>query len=262
MAGKLATHVWRCWWLPLLLLVLLLPAARVTAATKLTINSDDGPPYSTPDLKGLSDLLVLEACRRSGLAIEILRVPSERALLNVDQGIDDGTYNRIAGLEASYFNLVMVPEPLTEFEFVAFSHRVDFRTGDWSSLKPYSVGIITGWKILEANIHDVRELYKVSDERLLFNLLEKDRADLVVIDRRQGLAACRLLSSCPTHVLEPPLAVRTMYLYLNRKHQGLVRQLAAALRGMRADGTSARIEREVMERYPAARTPKKPGGPR
>jgi polar amino acid transport system substrate-binding protein len=241
----------------LLTALLLFPAPRVSAAEKLTINCDDGPPYSTPDQKGLSDLRVREAFRRAGLEIEIARVPSERALLNVDQGIDDGTYDRIAGVESAYPSLVMVPEPVTEFEFVAFSRRLDIRIADWSSLKPYSVGIVTGWKLLEANIREVRELLKVRDERQLFNLLDKNRADLVVIERRQGLEACRQNAGGVPHVLDPPLAVRKMYLYLNRKHAGLVQRLADALRGMNADGTSARIEREVMERYPAAGKPRK-----
>lgn len=249
-------------WFTVLLLMLLLPPAHAAAAAKLSIVCDDGAPYSTPDQKGLSDLLVLEAFRRSGLEIEIRRVPSERALLSVNQGVDDGTYNRIAGLEAAYPNLVMVPEPLTEFEFVAFTRRLAFRTDDWSSLKPYAVGIVTGWKILEANIRDVQALLKVRDEQMLFTLLHKDRVDLVVTDRRQGLVACGLIASCSIRALGPPLAVRKMYLYLNRNRSGLVQKLASALREMKDDGTFARIERDVQELFPAIRDLERLGGSR
>jgi len=45
--------------------------------------------------------------------------------------------------------------------------------------------------------------------------------------------------------LEPPLASREMYLYLNKKHEHLVEKVAEALRSMKEDGRYDQIVKET-----------------
>jgi hypothetical protein len=63
----------------------------------LVLNSADGPPFSKPDETGIIDLVLKEAFRRVGIEISIIAVPAERALRNAGEGIEDGTFSRIAG---------------------------------------------------------------------------------------------------------------------------------------------------------------------
>ncbi|SNB46835.1 polar amino acid transport system substrate-binding protein [Geobacter sp. DSM 9736] len=223
------------------ILALLLFSSRSALPDTYVLNTDNTYPRSTPDGKGFQDLIIKEMFRRIGHKAKIVHVPSERALANANEGIDDGDFVRIAGLDKKYPNLVMVPEKVSEFEFAAFSRNPSIRISGWESLKPYNVGIITGWKILETNVSGTRSLTKVKDDKALFDLLVNDRADIVVFDRLQGAAFIKRERLAGIKPLEPLLARRDMYLYLNRRHADLVPRLAAALREMKQDGTWQRI---------------------
>jgi len=219
------------------------------AAESMVFNTADDPPNATADHRGLVDLVMIEAFRRLAIPLTISYLPAERAMLNADAGIDDGSYSRVEGLEAIYPHLIRVPEPVTTFEFVAFGKGPDFRTDGWESLRPYNVGIITGWKILEKNIRETKSLTKVSSAAALFSLLERERADLVVYDRLQGMVLLRELAFDNIRILAPPLAVRKMYPYLHEKHASLVPELAATLREMKRDGTYKAIMDRVLQDF-------------
>ena len=50
-------------------------------------------------------------------------------------------------------------------------------------------------------------------------------------------------------VLEPPLATREMFLYLNKKHLPLIPALTKQLRSMKDDGTYDRIFEKTLGPY-------------
>ncbi|MFH0726443.1 MAG: transporter substrate-binding domain-containing protein [Pseudomonadota bacterium] len=212
-----------------------------TGSRTLVLNSADGPPFSRADGTGIIDLVLKEIFRRVGIEIRILAVPAERALRNASEGDEDGIFSRIAGMSEKYPGLVQVPEKLVDFEFVAFSKKIDVEMKGWESLQPYEVAIITGWKILEENIRNTVSLHKVRDVNTLFNLLASDRVEMVVYSRLGGEATIRDLGLKGVKTLEPPLASREMFLYLNRKHAGLVATVSESLRKMKEDGAYQRI---------------------
>jgi polar amino acid transport system substrate-binding protein len=94
-----------------------------------------------------------------------------------------------------------------------------------------------------------KSLIKVDSTRLLFTLLQKDRIDVALNARLDGLAMTKDLRISDIKVLEPPLATRRMFPYLHKKHQELVPKLAAALRAMKEDGTFDAIQTRVIERF-------------
>jgi len=213
----------------------------------LELSASDAYPYSTPDGEGVADRIVREAFRRAGVKVRILfATPSERALVNANQGIVDGEYLRISGLEKKYPNLRKVPESICDYEFTAFSKNSGISTRGWKSLGPYNVGFITGWKILEENVRGVKSLTTVKNEDALFELLRNDRADLVIFERLSGGAYLKRTGSKNIRPLDPPLARRKMYLYLNREHASFVPKVAKALRQMKEDGTWRRIMASVQ----------------
>lgn len=227
-------------------LVFVLFIARPAHTQAIVLNTANDPPNSTDDQAGICDRIMSEAFRRMGIPLKIVRLPSERALINANEGVDDGNFARVEGLDKLYPNLIRVSEEITTFEFVAFSRKAAFKTTGWDSLKPYNVGIITGWKILEKNTVGVKSLTKVRDEKLLFSLLLSGKADLVLYDRMQGKVVLKQLASGDIRVLTPPLAVKGMYLYLNKRHAGLVPKLELTLRAMKKDGTVKRIVGEML----------------
>lgn len=209
----------------------------MSAQERITVNTTSGPPLANDGHTGFHDLLTIEAFGRVGLVADIVWLPGERSLLNVNQGIDDATVVRIAGLESNYPNLRRVPEPIMRWEFVGFARNVSFATDSWASLRDYNVAFINGWKILENNIADAQSLTKVRDTDQLFNLLVNDRADVIIYEKWEGLHVVASRGLDDVRLLAPPLASPEMYMYVHEKHEALIPALAAALGDMKQDGT-------------------------
>ena len=152
------------------LTALLILCSGKTYARVFVLNTFDIYPYSTPRGTGCMDLVVKEAFRRIGEKVKIVWLPSERALINANSGIDDGDFVRVAGIEKEYHNLVMVPEKLCEFEFAAFAKSSAIKVSGWESLKRYNVGIPRGAVALEEKMPAVRSLTEVNDQNALFGM--------------------------------------------------------------------------------------------
>jgi len=224
-------------------LALLAPKAF---AEGLVLNTANTYPRTAPDGSGFQDLIMKEAFRRIGVAVRIVQLPSERSLLNADAGIDDGVFVRVEGLSTLYPHLLMVPEPISAFEFAVFTRNPRLAVRDWQSLKPYHVGIITGWKILEKNIVGTRSLEMANNDESLFRLLQSSRVDLVVFDRLQGRAYLQKHNLRSVRILTPLLAKKDMFLYLHERHRGLIPPLTKALREMKADGSYQKLIDSVL----------------
>lgn len=192
------------------------------------------------------DLLIKEAFRRNGLKAEIVFNPTRRSIVDVDAGLADGELNRIAGMELNYPNLVRVPEANMTMHFVAFSKR-DYPIKSWESLKKLQIGIVSGWKILERNTAGFPNVKRVPTETELFNMLQKDRIDVALYAKLTGYEQLSERGFTDIRHLEPPLASKEMFLYLNKKHEGLVGSIAAALKKMKQDGTYDRIVKETTD---------------
>ena len=229
----------------LLILLIVFLASPLYAEPALYIGSAFESPVSTPDQRGIVDRLVIEAFSRIGAEAVITHLPAERSLLNTSQGINDGDLIRVAGLQYQYPDLVKVHEKLIDFEFVAFTRDAQSRIDNWGDLSHYSVGIVRGWKILEEKAaHSL--LTQVDSLELLFTLLEKGRADLVIYERLAGIHAIQAMRMRGVYQLEPPLEVQPMYLYLHRAHRNLVDPLVSVLREMKQDGTFERIFADAL----------------
>lgn len=207
------------------------------------------PPLVAGDgAPGFMDLLVKEAFRRIGRDARVENLPGERALLMSNEGLTDGEALRIAGLEKNYPNLLRVPEPVSVFDFMAWSMRKDTRIAGWSALKPLAVGYTFGWKLYDQQVKEAYEIIRVRSIDQLFPLLKKQRIDVALLDRWQGYYLLRH-SGVEARPVEPPLASVDMFIYLNAKHRAIVDPLAGALAAMKADGSVRRIHDATLTVY-------------
>ena len=237
-----------------LIAFLIVPIQVINAEIHLSLNTFTGPPLSTKDRSGLYDLIIIEGFRRIGIKVKISHLPAERSLKNANLGLDDGDFVRISGLDKIYPNLIQVPEKITDYEFTAFTKRNDIQPEHWSDLKPYYLGIVRGWKILEKNLKDATKLFKIKNQHLLFNMLEKGRVDVVIYSKFEGYWIVKKSGYRSIKALEPPLATREMFLYLNRKHINLVPLIDHALKDMKLDGTFNQIVSKTLSQYELAAT--------
>jgi polar amino acid transport system substrate-binding protein len=216
-------------------LLLVLPSAL--CAPPLVLSTGTAPPYVLPDKTGFLDLLTKETFRRIGIDAGVqVHVASGRALINANNGIDDGLVMRVAGLERKYPSLVMLPERIIGNDFVAYTLDEKLKLADPQTLKTNVVGYITGWVVFDRLVGDNVNVTKVRDADQLFSLLRLGRADIALYERWQGLWLIRHTGT-PIRLLEPPLAQVDMFMYLNEKHRALAGPATAALRGMKRDGT-------------------------
>ncbi|MDH5541150.1 MAG: transporter substrate-binding domain-containing protein [Rhizobacter sp.] len=223
------------------------------AALHFRLATAAAPPLtSAPGQPGFLDLLAQEVFGRVGIDASLVVLPGERALINANAGIEDGDMFRTPGFESGYPNLVQVAEKLMDLEFVALALRADVRVRQWSDLEGYNVVYATGRKIFERNLSNVRETTTVRALPHLFPLLANGGADVILLDWWQGARLARQ-SGLAVRVMEPPLASEEMFIYLHRKHQAWVAPLAAALAGVKRDGTWQRLHDRTLGRMESKR---------
>lgn len=220
------------------------PASHAANEPTLVLSDTYDIPYTSEKGDGFLDRVIEEAFRRAGFRLKMVRVSPERALLNANSGIEDGVSARIAGLEKAYPNLVRIPEKVLDFPFVAFASQSRLASANWDTLASVSVGHIQGWKIFEQNLKPGTAITVVDTAEQLFTMLDKNRIDVALYERWLGLALAKQMAFKNIRVIEPVLADREMFIYLNKRHAGKVPAILTALRSIKADGTYTKICRE------------------
>ena len=215
-------------------------------ANEITLNTATVAPLNTPKLNGFLDLVVKEAFARNGYQLQTIHLPAERALKNVNAGIEDGEMLRIKGMEKLYPNIIRVPEKIIDMEFVAFSHRKINMESGWSVLSKYAVSFINGWKIYEENVPADAEIIKLRTIKQLFSLLQKKRTDIILYERWGGLYHIKKNNIQSVLLLSPPLATKEMFIYLHKKHKKLVPKLAQTLKQIKRDGTYKKFANKTL----------------
>ena len=228
------------------LAVVLVAPVRTVSATppELVLNNPTAPPFTTPAHDGLLDIIVGEAFRRAGLRLSLVKLPAERGLIYANEGIDAGDLSRIAGIEKTYPNLVRVPEKIFDMDFVAFTRANPIKHINWQVLQSYSVGYVKGWKIFEQNLRPGTEVTTASAPEQLMHMLVLGRIQFVLYSRWMGLAIARRMGIKDVRVVEPALAQRAMYIYLNKHYAVYISALAKALRDIKREGMYTRICRQ------------------
>jgi len=176
-------------------------------------------------------------------------LPAERALTNANRGVDDGDVCRIFGLDKKYTNLIRVPAVLMQYEHVIFTRKFDFKVTGPDDLKPYDVGVVKGWKIIEWNTKTARSVTLVDEGTQLFGMLAGDRIDLGIIERMTGMMLAKKSGVKNIRILEPAFLSGDWYLYLHKKHLDLVPIIANTIRQMKVDGSHQQIFNKVLKRF-------------
>jgi len=227
---------------------IILSIASAQAATQLTLNSGTAEPFITKEGGGFYGEIVKELFSRLEIDAKVIRLPSSRSVINANQGIDAGVIARTKGFEKKYKNLIRVPGSIVSFKFVAYSLDKKIDVTDWDSFKPYSVGMIRGWRIYEKNVVNAKKITMVTGPEQLFKLLMNGRSDLILFEYYRGSWWNKHLNA-KAHLIGSPIAEKEMFLYMNKKHAALIPQLAKALEDMKKDGTYQRIKDQTLTRF-------------
>jgi len=233
----------------LILVLMILPISIEAKERTITLNVTGQPPLNTTEQTGFMDDVAKEAFRRIGIQLKTVRLPAERGLVNANRGIVDGEMSRVKGLDNLYKNLVRVPEKIMDWEFVGFSNSSISLQNGWSDLSAMSVSHINGWKIFEKNVPATAEITKTSNANSLFNLLRRNRADIILYEQWGGHYLLHEMKMNSVEICKPPLAVKEMFIYLHEKYEVLVPKLARALGTMKKDGSYKKLVNKHLMPY-------------
>jgi polar amino acid transport system substrate-binding protein len=227
------------------------PAAAQTRAFSMVagVVSPEGTP--TP-LWLFLDSVGRELFRRLEIEATLTALPAERALINVNSGLDDVDLFRPPGIEKRHPNLIMVPERVIDMDFVAYTKRADIKIRKPEDLHPYTVGIPNGWFVVESRLKSPNEFTRTPTFNELYNLISKDRIDVIILTRYGGPKTVNSEAQV-RHLIahEPPLVQSGMFMYMNKKHAALVPRLAQALKDMKTDGSYKKILDATLYRMEA-----------
>jgi len=224
------------------LILNLLANMSFAESSQITVSTNNTP-LDRKVLQAISD----EAFSRLQLKFNLVSLPSERSLVAANNGEVDGEGLRVAGLSKQYPNLVQVEEAYTRISFVAFAKNASLKIVDWTSLKPYRVAFIKGWKMFEANASQAKVVNKVDTPEQLFKMLDSGRIDMALYTLADGELYIKKHQLKSITALKPSLKDVDLYLYLNKKHEKTVQQLSSVLKNIKADGTYNRIVAELLQ---------------
>lgn len=240
--------------LALLACLLASPEGYAAEPRVLVLTDGSAAPYTTSERTGFLNVVATEAFRRAGIELRVVKIPSERALLLANSGLEDGALMRQAGIEQQYPDLIRVPETLGKMGYSAFSKNASI-PASYAAFRGRAVGFIRGWKSFEQAMAGAEHVVAADDAEQLFRLLQLDRIEVALYERYMGLALIKKHAIEGVRMLEPLLATADVFIYLHRRHAEHVPKLAGALRAMKQDGFYQRAFREKLLPYTE-------GGPR
>ncbi len=241
--------------LSILVIVLLIFKAGIAIAEgkNLILGAAESPEES-PQMKR-TELILKEAFKRIGYEVDLKKLPAARCLIMSNEGIIDGEAQRIYDLNKNHNytlnNLVRVPESHQSINIVAFAYdRSDISLdleNPYKSLKKYKIIAKIGIVIVEKNIKRVglKKARMVTTYDQVFKMLMMKRGNIGIgfsdMIKRGGLLTKGEFKGKPFMMLNPPLNIIRLYVYLNKKHNELVPLVSQKLREMKNDGAIQRI---------------------
>jgi len=212
----------------------------VVAQTRLVLVT---PPNTIDTV--ISEVITRKAYKRIGIQVEIRKYPGERALRLANSGKVDGEVQRINGISASYTDLIQVHPAINYIEGTVFSLQKKFTISGWDSLKPYRIGYIRGIKFAEQNTKNMDSL-AVSDYTRLFEMLRKERFEIIVSPRINGLYQLKQQGIENILELKPAIMRFDLFHYLHKKHANLVPKISAVFAEMAKSGELEKIRNHVV----------------
>jgi len=174
--------------------------------------------------------ILVEAFGTLGIELKFRYRPDKRSIIEANTGVVDGEFVRVASIVSKYPNLVVVPEPLSKMNLVAFSvqPKVDLSAYKLSEHQ-YRVGYLSGWANAEDLLKDYPNRMAIGEYDTLFKLLVHNRIDVVVFNRVAGEKILRS-HRVNDYQISPSLLSYSTFLVMHKEHAALVPGLVSAIR--------------------------------
>lgn len=174
-----------------------------------------------------------EAYRRAGQPVEFTYLPGGSSLnySNTGELGINGEAGRLSGVLKKFTNLRKISVPIHFSELTIFTNRKDLNISDWKDLKGYEVTTRIGYKVVNTRLKGMN-LKVVQNTKAALMLIEKNRADIAILSKDDGLVAIEKFDLKNIHIVEKPIEVLPVYHMLHKRHEVLIAKLEASLREM------------------------------
>mgnify|MGYP000636146804 CR=1 FL=1 len=179
--------------------------------------------------------LLTEAYQQIGVKVDYIQYPAKRALYASNLGETDGEMARIEGVDKEFQNLLMTDVTISSIDIVVFTKNEKILVDGWQSLKPYSIAIPRGIRVIENGTAGMEVSAFNTTEKIL-ELVSMGRYDVAVLTRIDGLGYAKKLNITNLTILEPPVAKVDLYHYLHKKHENLLPKINSSLLELKKSG--------------------------
>ncbi len=200
----------------------------------------------TPD-QVIGAKILMIAYERLAIPIEIVQMPGKRALRESSAGRIDGEIHRVLSIGKEYPTLIRVPTPINYIEPTVFSKNERFVVTECLDLKNFRVGIVRGVKHAETCAQGIKRVQIVGDSNLLMRILDKDRVDLVITAKINGILQLKKLKINYIYPISPSLSKNPVYHYLNEKHRDLVPRIDKIFQEMQETGELEKLREKFFK---------------
>ncbi len=179
------------------------------------------------------------ALKNIGYNLSISARVMASAQVSANSGENDGFLAQVAGAEATFPNLVIVPEPLETLSFeVVTSSDKQLAVKSWSDLSGLHVGTLYQSAFIDEHLpKDVKKVIKKNSAVELLTALANHEFDVAIV----GVISSeeKFLPAGVQYL--GPIDSAPIYAYLNKRNEGLVSALATEIKRMKTTGELATI---------------------
>lgn len=173
--------------------------------------------------------LVTELYQRAGVEVNIIEIPAPRQSRMLRLGQIDAVLSHPDGFSQNFPQLIQLPYELSQVQLSLFTARDDL---EWPLPAGLSVGLIRGITNADggAPIMKTLNVIEVDSRTQMLRMLARQRLDLALLPRIEGLATIQELGLAGVRPIGPTQAEVPVYHYLHERHRNLVEPLTAVMK--------------------------------
>ncbi|WP_413700460.1 substrate-binding periplasmic protein [Psychromonas sp. KJ10-10] len=187
------------------------------------------------------------AYNKLGISINTIDMPPKRSIQEANESKVDGEVSRVFEIGQFYPQLIRIPTSINLIEPSVFSKNLNFTVTDCEALKYFSIAVVRGAKFAELCTKGMDYVFITNSLTQALNLLERDRVDVVIATKRNGLEMLKYLELDSIGILSPALKSMPLHHYLNAKHKDLAVKVDDVLSKMEKSGELQTLRTQILK---------------
>lgn len=209
--------------------------------------------FDAPVLMADAEAVLAPAYAELGIRFEVVKSPGHRALLDAASGKTDGELVRFQHVETLYDSLVRVKVPIVMVRTFAYTNKPELLGKQFSELKHLRIGYVIAVRFTQKLAEGFAETWEAETPEQLFEMLQRDRVDLVMVSDVEGNRAISQMELSNVFPLASSQRDVPFFHFLHIKHADLVPQIETVLRRRGSGGdTGDRPDKDTNLLLPAS----------